>query len=253
MNMSNQKGFANIVLIVLVVILVGAVGYFALVKKSPTPTSENPPTNNLPTQQTPPTATNNPPATIPTPPSLSADKKSISADGKVLLSIDNDTVFNWFKTKSQLCDGYNLTSTPDRKMFCEDKTSFKSQTRFSSIVVSPNKMKIGFTIESDTLTPDKVVGIFLRSTDKIHLLGSYYLGNEFISFSPSGINFVYQGGCFEGMCGLYVKNSETLADKASLSDSEFADARTRTATFVRWISDNEVEYKLGSEFKKALF
>jgi len=41
MNM-NQKGFANIILIVLVVILAGAVGYFALVKKpvSPTPTSQ---------------------------------------------------------------------------------------------------------------------------------------------------------------------------------------------------------------------
>ena len=47
----NQKGFANIVLIVLAVILAGAVGYFALVKKSP---SENQPTNN-------------PPATTPTP------------------------------------------------------------------------------------------------------------------------------------------------------------------------------------------
>src|SRR3989344_4001915 len=188
MNMSNQKGFANIVLIVLVVILVGAVGYFALVKKSPTPTSENPPTNNLPTQQTPPTATNNPPATIPTTPSLSADK-----------------------------------------------------------------MKIGFTIESDTLTPDKVVGIFSRSANAVNLLGGYYLGNAFIGFSPNGTNFVYQGGCFEGMCGLYVKNSETLADKASLSDSESADARTRTATFVRWISDNEIEYKLGSELKQASF
>ena len=252
-NYMNQKGFANIVLIVLVVILVGAVGYFALVKKSPTPTSENPPTNNLPTQQTPPTATNNPPATIPTTPSLSADKKSISADGKILLAIDNDTIFNWFKTKSQLCDGYNLTSAPDRKTFCENKTSFKNQTRFASIVVSPDKMKIGFTIESDTLTPDKVVGIFSRSANAVNLLGGYYLGNAFIGFSPNGTNFVYQGGCFEGMCGLYVKNSETLADKASLSDSESADARTRTATFVRWISDNEIEYKLGSELKQASF
>ena len=41
----NQKGFANIILVVVIVILVGAVGYFALVKKSepiaqqPTPTS----------------------------------------------------------------------------------------------------------------------------------------------------------------------------------------------------------------------
>ena len=253
MNMNNQKGFANIVLMVLVVILAGAVGYFALVKKSPTPTNETQPTNNLPSQQTPPVTTKNLPVTTPATPSLSADKKSVVADGKVLLVIDNETIFNWFKTKSQLCDGYNLTSTPDRKTFCENKTSFKNQTRFASIVVSPDKMKIGFTIESDTLTPDKVVGIFSRSTNAVNLLGGYYLGNEFIGFSPNGTNFVYQGGCFEGMCGLYVKNSETLADKASLSDSESADARTRTATFVRWISDNEIEYKLGSELKQASF
>lgn len=57
MNMNNQKGFANIVLIVLVVILVGAAGYFALVKKSSTPTNETQSTNNLPSQQTPPTNT----------------------------------------------------------------------------------------------------------------------------------------------------------------------------------------------------
>jgi len=54
----NQKGFANILLIIFVVILAGAVGYFELVKKSP---SENQPANNLPSQQTPPATTNNPP------------------------------------------------------------------------------------------------------------------------------------------------------------------------------------------------
>ncbi len=37
MNM-NQKGFANIILVVVIVILVGAVGYFAFVKKSASPT-----------------------------------------------------------------------------------------------------------------------------------------------------------------------------------------------------------------------
>ncbi|MDP3934608.1 MAG: hypothetical protein Q8Q46_00040 [Candidatus Giovannonibacteria bacterium] len=57
MNVNSQKGFANIVLIVLVVILAGAVGYFALVKKSPTPTSETQTSNNLSPQQTPPVNT----------------------------------------------------------------------------------------------------------------------------------------------------------------------------------------------------
>ncbi|MCR4328722.1 MAG: hypothetical protein NUV53_04420 [Patescibacteria group bacterium] len=53
----NQKGFANIVLIVLVVVLVGVVGYLTLSKKftSPTPTPEQ--TNQNTT--TPPPASNN--------------------------------------------------------------------------------------------------------------------------------------------------------------------------------------------------
>ncbi len=229
----NQKGFSNILVVILALVIIGGIaGYFVFFsKQEPAPS----------------------PTPAPATPSLSADKKSIVAGDKILLAVDNDTIFNWFKTESHLCDGYNLTSTPDRKMFCENKTSFKNQTRFASIVVSPDKMKIGFTIESDTLSPDKVVGIFLRSANAVHLLGGYYLGNEFIGFSPNGTNFIYQGGCFEGMCGLYVKNSETLSDKASLSDSEFGDARTRTATFVRWLSDNEIEYKLGTELKRASF
>jgi hypothetical protein len=185
--------------------------------------------------------------------SLSADEKSISVDGNVLLVVDNDTIFNWFKTTSQLCDEFNILSSPDRRMFCENKAFFKSQTRFASISLSPNAMKVGFTIESDALNPDRVVGIFSRTTNTVNLFGSYYIGNEFIGFSPKGMNFVYRGGCFEGMCALYVKDSETFIDKITLSDSEFADGRTADATFVRWISDNEIEYKLGSQLKRATF
>lgn len=55
--MKNQKGFANIILVIIVVILVGAVGYFAFVKKSepvvqqptPTPTQTNTPVSPTPT------------------------------------------------------------------------------------------------------------------------------------------------------------------------------------------------------------
>jgi hypothetical protein len=49
MNMNNQKGFANIILVAVIVVLVGAVGYFVFVKKSipaiqqtQTPTSQTP-------------------------------------------------------------------------------------------------------------------------------------------------------------------------------------------------------------------
>lgn len=43
----NQKGFANIVLVLIIVVLAGAVGYYALIKKSVVPTI-----NTSPTQQT---------------------------------------------------------------------------------------------------------------------------------------------------------------------------------------------------------
>lgn len=244
----NNKGFANVVLIIGVIAVIAIGGYFMFFKKpETTPTTTNTPAFNY-FQNTPPLTTS-----VSGTPSLSVDKKGVVVDGKVLLSIDNDTVFNWFKTESLLCDGYNLTSTPDRKMFCENKTSFKNQTKFASIAVSPDKMKVGFTIESDTLSPDKVVGIFNRPANKVTLLTNYYLGNEFISFSPSGTNFVYQGGCFEGMCGLFIKNSETLTNKASLNNPEFADARGQSASFVRWISDNKLEYKLGTELRQESF
>src|SRR3989338_5371336 len=134
LNMNNQKGLANVVLIGVIVVLVGVVGYFAFVKKlepivqQPTPT---------PTQTGTPAPTPTPTPTASATPSLSADRKSIVANGKVLLVIDDDAIFNFFKTESQLCDGYNLTSTPDRKTFCENKATFKSKTRFTSIVSSP--------------------------------------------------------------------------------------------------------------------
>ena len=52
----NQKGFTNIVLIVLVMVLAGAVGYFALRKLAPAPITEQP----TPTQGIPPTTTQTP-------------------------------------------------------------------------------------------------------------------------------------------------------------------------------------------------
>jgi len=47
-NMNNQKGFANIVLVVVIVLLVGVVGYLTLVKKSPAPTPTSTPTPATP-------------------------------------------------------------------------------------------------------------------------------------------------------------------------------------------------------------
>lgn len=265
----NQKGFSSILVVILALVIIGGIaGYFVFfLKQEPAPS----------------------PTPTPATPSLSADKKSIVASDKILLAIDNDTIFNWFKTESQLCDRYNLASTPDRKMFCENKTSFKNQTRFALIVVSPDKMKIGFTIESDILPSNSsmVVGIFFpfRITNKIYFLTGYYPENQFISFSPNGMYFIYQRmmDCLEleEICGFFIKDSETLTDKIVLEkpdlvidpDPELFKNLEYTGElpftedfkgenipykiidfeFIKWVSDNEVEYKLGTELKRASF
>lgn len=182
---------------------------------------------------------------------LSDDKKNITRGGKVLVSIDDDIIFNFFKTKSQLCDSSNIDSNVGRKVFCENKDAFRGQTRFKSIAVSNDAMKVGFTLESDTLSPDTVVGIFYPNniTNKVTMLSNYYLGNEFIGFSPNSINFVYKGGCFEAKCAFYVKDSDTLQDRIDFIPKE-ADVRG-DYEFVRWVSDTEIEYKAGGEIKKA--
>lgn len=185
-------------------------------------------------------------------PFLSEDRKSIVEEGDVLLAIDDDSIFNFFKTESGLCD--NKEEAPWGG--CLSKETFKTATRFASIVLSPDKTNIGFDIENDKLVPDKAAGIFYphRASDKVYFLTSYYLGNEFIGFSPAGINFAYRGNCWEGLCGLYIKNSETLENVMDFNNPvEGLDARVVNSQFIKWISDNEIEYKLGAELKRASF
>lgn len=186
-------------------------------------------------------------------PVLSADKKVVTVDDKNILSVDNSKIFEWFQSKSGLCDGDNKVSTPERKAFCENKDEFVKSARFGSVILSPDKSNIGFTVESDTLAPDKVVGIFSRANNLITMVSGYYLGNEFIAFSPKGVSFVYKSGCFEGNCVLIVANTETFAQKISVSDSAYADARTKDVVFVKWISENSLEYLLGGELKRVSF
>jgi len=199
-----------------------------------------------------PTAVTSPSATSSGTLVLSGDRKSVVVDGQVVLAIDNDQIVEWFRTQSQLCDPPNISATPDRRAFCTDKAAFKSRTQFASVVSSPDGTKIGFTIGSETLVPDTVAGIYLRSTGTVRFLTTYYLGNQFISFSPSGANFVYQGGCFEANCGLFLRDTVTLVEKARVNDLVGGE-RHQNATFVRWISENEVEYRLGPELKRASF
>jgi len=77
MNM-NQKGFANIILVVIIVILVGAVGYFAFVKKSEPVAQQPTPT---PTQTT--TSTKSP---TPTPTPTATEKDVINQPAYLMVA-----------------------------------------------------------------------------------------------------------------------------------------------------------------------
>ena len=79
---TNQKGFANIILVVVIVILVGAVGYFAFVKKSEPIAQQPTPT---PTQTTTPTKTPVSPTPTPTPKDETVNWKAY-ADNTIGLS-----------------------------------------------------------------------------------------------------------------------------------------------------------------------
>ena len=97
---ANQKGFSNTVLIVLVVILVGAVGYFAL-RKSPTqpvlPVVEQPPI----TQITPPGTNQTPP------PTSSGNTFSTNLNGYFETCMDTSAMYKringlWEKVSTEL-------------------------------------------------------------------------------------------------------------------------------------------------------
>ncbi len=133
--------------------------------------------------------------------------------------------------------------------FCTDKAAFKAKTWFASVVGSPDGAQVGFTITMDPSSDPRfsdsggVAGIFIKSTGKVQMLSSlysYYLSEQFIGFSPTGGSFVYQSGCWEGNCALFVRDSATLALKASVNTG--AD-RGQNVTFVRWLSDRAFEYK----------
>ncbi len=187
--------------------------------------------------------------------SLSDDRTEIIARGvkgrEVLLTASDPAIFQFFKTQSQLCDAANIGISPERRLYCTDLSAFAKGTHFSSVVSSPVGRNIGFTIASDALRPDTAAGIFYpsRTGDKVVFFTNYYLGNEFLSFSPTGIYFVYKSDCFEGKCGITVRNTETLFEKIRLGGGE----GEINHEFVRWISDQEFESKDGEELHPYRF
>ncbi len=183
-------------------------------------------------------------------PTLSLSAKEIIQNGKIILSVDDDAIFAFFKDpKTGFCDNSNINNTPARKSFCTSKETFKSKTSFSKIVSSPTNGAIGFVIETDELTPDTVTGVYFpqNTTYKVHLLTNYYLGNDFISFSPNGSRFVYKEGCFEAVCGFTIKETNTLKTIRHFGDAEIEPSNV----FIRWISDSSIEYKVGTDLKTA--
>ncbi len=190
---------------------------------------------------------------VATTPSLTPDRKAVTQNGQTVLAIDNPQIVQWFRTESQLCDANNIGRTADRRSFCTDVTAFRDKTRFASVIPSPDGMSLGFTITSDTRSPDAVAGFYARSSGKITFLTRYYLENEFISFSPSGTHFVYRDNCSHMKCALYIRDTATLTERLSVNAPIWLVDRAANATFVRWVSDSEIEYKLGNDVKRASF
>ena len=189
---------------------------------------------------------------------LSADGKRIIMEGEVLLDVGDDVFFTFFTEEDpSFCtpehfEKWRLENDPANTpsiLFCTDKAVFRNHLTLSSAVVSPDASHIGFTVEVDLMQGDMLPGIFSRATGAVHFLTSYYLGHRFISFSPSGKHFVYIHGCFEGMCAHTVRDTDTLEKKAYLTDPnpKYAGGELNTV-FVRWVSDNEVEYKVGDPY-----
>lgn len=176
------------------------------------------------------------------------DKKSIIKNGDVFLSVSDDRIFSWFKDKSGLCDEANSTTTETRKAFCSDKILFTEKTNFVFVETSPDFETIAFILETDELVPDRVVGAITQD-GKFAMLTSYYLGNEFLGFSPAGTYFVVKDTCFEARCGISVYDTKTLSLVQKVNDVP-GDERVYSVSFVGWTSDTTLSYRLGEETKE---
>ena len=185
-------------------------------------------------------------------PSLSEDGKSIVQDTEVLLNIEDLAIFSFFqKAETGMCDSSNITNTASRTAFCTNPLAFKQQAKFTKLVPSVSGTDFGFVIETTELSPDTVVGMVSKTEygNKVTLLTNYYLGNDFLSFSPSGSKFAYKERCWEAICGFTIKDTATLRTMR-----EFGNPETDPATtFTRWIDDTSIEYVVGSESLNIAF
>jgi len=176
---------------------------------------------------------------------LSADKKTIKQGENTILAIDDNDIFNWFKTESGLCNKSNNDSE-NRNSFCYDSTVFLAKTSFVNIHPTKNKKYIAIEISSKEMLPDMVLGIYNRETKKINWLTNYYLGNKFISFSPNEDKFVYSNRCWEALCGLTIKDIGNYTTIKEINNPQYVDARSSNAIFNKWIDNNTINYTLKS-------
>lgn len=184
--------------------------------------------------------------TIVTTPELSPDGKSITINDSTVLHIEDETILSYFKNQSTgLCDEYNIHNTPTRTSFCTDAEAFADSVSFTKIAPSATGGKIGFVIASKELAPDTAVGIFYpqNTTYKVHLLTNYYLGNDFIGFSPDDSYFVTKDSCFEGICGFSIYNAATRSKIRHFGNPESEPANT----FLRWETNDSFTYSVGAE------
>jgi len=177
-------------------------------------------------------------------PQLFAEGNRIDTGSGHSLDITHEEIVSFFRADTTgMCDEHNIGNTATRRDFCMNLTTFAESASFSKIVPSHSGNRIGFVIETTELAPDTVVGVYypLNTTYKVHIISNYYLGNDFIGFSPNDTYLVIKDGCFEGVCGFTVFNAATLDVIRRFGNPE----TEPTNTFVSWISDNRFEYKVG--------
>ena len=179
---------------------------------------------------------------------LSFDRREILIDSKNILNIQSPDIYNWFLTQTELCSKDGFVRPNTLEISCTTPDSFRKYVEFKNIYISPDNKFVGFEINTDLDfdSGDSVIGILHLENNKVNFVTNFYLGNVFISFSPNGKYFVYKGSCFEGLCGLYVRNSETLEIVSNVNNPEYDDTRQFDSDFVRWVSENEFEYKIGN-------
>jgi len=185
---------------------------------------------------------------------LSSNKKEIVVGDKFLLEVNHTDIMNYFKAEGQLCDAYYL-NRPERKAFCTDKNIFKQKTQFNVMDLSADKTAIGFSLTTEVMSPDALLGVFYPKRDdkKVHLISSYYLGNEFLGFSPDSKHFIFQHNCWEGFCGLTIKNTATLKTVLEINNPESIDERSDKTVFEKWIDNQTISYLINGEPAKFSF